>query len=77
MPLLMKDIKPGDKLKADGGFTCIEESRVCEVKADAAGELYVDCCGSDGEESQYGDQHMLSGQCDDGVTVIGFERVPA
>jgi hypothetical protein len=82
----MEDIKAGDKLVADGGFTCIEEGRVCDVKSDAGGKLYVDCCGSecdfregvldrdDPKDFTYSEKHMLDGQEDDDGTVIGFKR---
>lgn len=89
MPLKFEEVKAGDKLVADGGFTCIEEGRVCEVKADAKGELYVDCCGSecdfraeiedrdDPKDFTYTEQHALIGQEDDDGTLIGLERAAA
>lgn len=36
------EVKVGDKLVADGGFTCLKEGEVVEVKKDGLG-LYVDC----------------------------------
>jgi hypothetical protein len=89
MPLKMEDIKVGDKLKADGGFTCIEEGRVCDVKADDKGNLYVDCCGTecdfrtevddrdDPKDFTYTEQHRIDGQEDENGTLIGFEKVAA
>lgn len=53
----MADVKAGDKLVADGGFTCLREGQVCEVKQDADGLLYVDC-----DEGT----HHLDGQEKDG-----------
>lgn len=47
------EVKVGDKLVADGGFTCIKEGQVVEVKKNATDGLYVDC--------DYG-HHSLEGQ---------------
>lgn len=86
MPLKMEDIKAGDKLIGDGGFTCIEEGRVCEVKADAEGCLYVNCCGSDIDLRDdnfdpalltYAESHGLDGQEDEDGIIVGFEKAPA
>ena len=57
------DVKPGDILVADGGFTCIDEGAeltVCRGHEDA---LYVAC--DDG-------RHYLDGQVS-GKILIGFE----
>jgi hypothetical protein len=85
MPLKMDDIKVGDKLIADGGFTCIEEGRVCEVKA-RGDTLYVDCCGSNSDLRDegsdptlltYTSSHDLDGQEDEDGTILGFEKAPS
>jgi hypothetical protein len=60
------DLKEGDKLVADGGFTCLNEGQIVEVKKDAAGELYVPCRSG---------RHALDGQTDDGETLVGLEKV--
>lgn len=60
-------VKVGTRLKADGGFTCIEEGSVLTV-AEYGNELFVPCnCG----------QHFLDGQLDDGDRYIGFTLVAA
>lgn len=77
----LSEIKAGDILIADGGFTCIEEGRECEVFSDLEHEtgggrwspLFVRCCGEkpdfrSGEtegSSNYQDQHFLDGQIDE------------
>ena len=54
----LTDLKAGDKLKADGGFTCLSAARIAEVKEDAGG-LYVECTegrhGLDGQEGKNGE----------------------
>lgn len=79
----LSEIKNGDRLIADGGFTCLRESEVCDVYEDESG-LYVCCAGpyegtsTENELPTSGRRHRhhLDGQCDDGETVIGFERAP-
>jgi len=68
----LSDLKPGDVIVADGGFTCIDDGRECLVKADEYSDLYVDCCGADGNESVYASRHTLEGHGDDHGEVIGF-----
>lgn len=84
--LLLKDVKLGDRLRADGGFTCIEANRVCDVKRDDDGDLYVDCCGHNIDlrtekyaplKLTYSGRHGLDGQEDEGGVLIGFEKVEA
>lgn len=74
-------VKAGDVLIADGGFTCITEGRACEVKVDDKG-LFVDCAGSrftrpPKDEAKYRHQHYLDGQLDDGDLYIGFTLAQA
>jgi hypothetical protein len=38
-----KDVKAGDIIKADGGFSCIKEGAVLMVMERHTGELYVEC----------------------------------
>ena len=59
----VSDVKPGVKLRAHDGFTCIKNEEILEVK-EHDGELYVDC--------SYG-KHFLEGQLDkDGKLYVGF-----
>jgi hypothetical protein len=60
-------LAPGDRLVADGGFTCMSKGDVKEVKRDAAEGFYVDC--ADGK-------HFLDGQVDDWGTghLIGLRK---
>jgi hypothetical protein len=60
------DIKPGDVLIADAGFTCVEAGPVA-IEEDENGELYFLC--SEG-------RHYLDGQTDDGV-VVGLSHLKA
>lgn len=59
----LKDLKAGDVLIADGGFTCMEKGKEFEVKGDTAG-LFVDC--DEGE-------HYLVGQLNSAGDVVGFQ----
>jgi hypothetical protein len=61
----LEDVKPGDVLIADGGFTCLTENGRCKVREDEHG-LYVIC-----DEGK----HYLDGQLDDdGTGIIGFAK---
>jgi hypothetical protein len=64
--LKLRDVKSGMKLKADGGFTCIDAGAVLTVQADEKGFPFVPC-------SEGG--HWLGGQVSHDDTIIGFERV--
>lgn len=60
----LSEVKPGDRLIADGGFTCLVNKKSCTVHRDVISrELFVRC--DDGE-------HYLAGQADDGEHLIGF-----
>lgn len=72
------DLKPGDVIIADGGFTCLKEVEHCTVKEDINNRLYVPCAGShDGDE--YGKpsvdsrlaRHFLDAMIDAGK-IVGF-----
>lgn len=61
----LKDVKRGDVLKTDGGFTCMREGVLKKVRQGRDGQLYVRC-GRDG-------RHVLDGQADDRTgRYIGF-----
>lgn len=68
----LAELKSGDIIVADGGFTCIDEGRECVVRDDGDGDLYVDCCGPEDTCSDYFDQHALIGQEDEEGNLIGF-----
>ncbi len=68
------NVKEGDVLIADGGFTCIREGHRCKVLNDAeiaakhkwpGSGLYVTCKAG---------KHFLDGQLDDGAEYIGFTK---
>ena len=56
------DVEVGTKLKADGGFTCLKQGDVREVREDDTGSKFIEC--SDGE-------HHLDGQLN-GEEYIGL-----
>lgn len=60
----LSELKRGDVLIADGGFSCLREGEPVAVQEDPSG-LFVAC--KDG-------QHFLSGQTDDGDTLIGLTK---
>ena len=64
--LSMRDVKLGDRLRADSGFTCIEGGTVLEVAQDDEGELYVPCSHG---------KHYIKGQVDVHGRVVGFAIV--
>ena len=61
----ISQLKEGDQLIADGGFTCIPAGQRVVVKADEAGLLYVPC--SEGA-------HYLCGQLTDEGLLIGLTK---
>jgi hypothetical protein len=61
----LADLKPGDVLRADGGFTCLSDGAVREVMKDDDG-LYVQC--SEGKHHLDG-QEGANGEC------VGLWRV--
>lgn len=61
----LSELKPGDVLVADGGFTCMKEGARMKVVKDHDGSLFLPCdCGG----------HHLVGQADDGEHLIGLYR---
>lgn len=71
----LSEVKPGDILIADGGFTCIPEGARLTVREDSDG-LYVPCAGDDADSGHpiIGGQHYLEGQADDGEHLVGFYK---
>lgn len=75
----LDDLKPGDKLVADGGFTCLKAGEVVTVEKDGDG-LFVRCCAHD--DGDYGhpvndsrnEQHYLDGQEGEGGECVGLFR---
>lgn len=67
----LSDVKVGDKLRADAGFTCLRDGEIVTVQEDAGGK-YVPC--ADGK-------HYLDGQRADffegepNDTLVGLEEV--
>jgi hypothetical protein len=58
------DVKAGDKLVADDGFTCIEPFKTLTVEEDDHG-LFVSCAEG---------HHYLDGQLEDGDHYIGLTK---
>lgn len=65
MALMLKELKSGDVLIADGGFTCLKEGQEVTVQADDDGELFFPCVNG---------RHWFNGQIDDEGAVIGLTR---
>jgi hypothetical protein len=65
---LMKltDLKEGDKLVADDGFTCLADKQICEVVRHPDGNLCVMCANG---------FHCLDGQLDEQGDLVGFTGV--
>ena len=66
MKIKLKDIKVGNILIADGGFTCLKEGQKCEVMYKKGLGLYIECNEK---------QHFLDGQTDfdTGEYLVGLE----
>ena len=61
----LSELKPGDILIPDGGFTCMKEGARMKVIQDHDGSLFLPCnCGG----------HALVGQADDGEHLVGLYR---
>lgn len=63
----LSELKPGDILIPDGGFTCMKEGARLTVGKNNAGELFLPCRHKG---------HTLVGQADDGEHLIGLYRDP-
>jgi hypothetical protein len=60
----LEDLKHGDKLVADDGFTCLKDGEVCPVFGEGT-DLFVHCSHG---------THYLDGQLQEDGTIIGFKR---
>ena len=75
-------VKRGMYLKADGGFTCLDEGEIVQVRRDPAGEFFIDCCNTRGEidvsaRSGCKQDHYLDGQeHEDAPYYVGLRRLP-
>ena len=80
----LDQIKAGDVLIADGGFTCMSDGEVVTVKSDDGG-LFVRCAGpdeGDDADADHGkpstthrrEQHYLDGQEGDDGECVGLYR---
>lgn len=65
----LSDLSVGDKVKVDGGFTCMSDGDIKEVKIDKNDDLYVDC--NDGTHLLVG-QTIMNNTDDD--TLIGVYK---
>lgn len=64
-----EDLKAGDYIIADGGFTCLKEHSIHQVYSHRHGGLAVGCNGD-----PHGDtDHMLDGQKDDEGNLVGLK----
>lgn len=63
--LRFDDVKAGDFLVADDGFTCIADGAVLEVQQEPDGTLWVPCATG---------QHGLDGQEDEDGILVGLAR---
>ena len=62
--LAIDAVKVGDLLRADGGFTCLNDGELCLVHEGPSGGLYVECRSG---------QHFLDGQINEaGTAYTGF-----
>lgn len=69
----LEQLKPGDMVELDDGFTC-HEAGIVEVKEDADepdDTLYFDCVDDDGRPHR----HHLVGQLDDDGFLVGVYSV--
>lgn len=75
----LADLKAGDKLKADAGFTCLCDGEVTTVESDEGG-LFVRCSAGEGDYGQPAtalrdQRHYLDGQEGDDGECVGMYRV--
>ena len=63
--LKLNDVRAGDTLVADGGFTCLREGDRRVVKAAPNGRLFIECDAS---------RHDLVGQLDHDGALVGLSK---
>lgn len=61
----LSELREGDRVEADSGFTCIPAGKVLIVEKGENGALCIPC--------NYG-RHLLHTQADDGEHLIGIYR---
>lgn len=61
----LSDLKEGDVLRCDAGFTCIEKNSLAVVNKDDKGKLWIACRSG---------RHYLDGQEDKNGELIGLAR---
>ena len=61
----LSDVKEGDKLVADAGFTCMRDGQASAVVRTAKGDLAIPCDKG---------LHVLDGQVGEGGELVGFSR---
>ena len=61
------DVKEGDKLVADAGFTCLKDGQEVKVCRTPDGLLAIPCACGD---------HLLDGQVEEHGELIGLKRRP-
>ena len=70
----LSELKVGDQIELDSGFTC-HPPGVVVVKGDDRG-LFFDCAGDrDPPYGLFDERHYLDGQADDGEHLIGVYLV--
>jgi hypothetical protein len=68
---ISRQVKPGDRLFTDDGFTCMPAWQAKIVRRDEKGELYVACL------CERGGRHYLDGQLDEQGRLVGlYRRLP-
>jgi hypothetical protein len=66
--LKLVDVKAGDILIADGGFTCMRDASEHVVRGDTEESLFIDCDAG---------EHRLVGQLDDAGNLVGLTKKQA
>jgi hypothetical protein len=80
MQIKLGDVHAGDRLVADGGFTCLYNGEILTVESDEGG-LFVRCAGPR-DDQDYGkprtiarnEKHYLDGQENDDGELVGLRR---
>lgn len=70
----LSEVKVGDILEADSGFTCLKDGAQLKIKSDG-GDLYVDCSGAEDDDPEEKHKHFIEGQADDGEHLVGFYKI--